>query len=102
MRRFSGGAGGKTFAGFKCNAVVESNFYVGGRGYRTCHLLRMYYLCIMQLSIKEYIEQVKPTNKEGKTLTRQGVLWRINHNLPLPELVKLDKIGKQFVITINH
>lgn len=55
-----------------------------------------------QLTILEYIEQVKPINKkDGKVLTRQGVLWRINEKLSLPDVKSFKKIGKQYVITIH-
>lgn len=55
-----------------------------------------------QLTIIEYRQQVKPVNSKGKVLTRQGILWRINNNIVLPYVNKIDKIGKQFVLTINQ
>lgn len=55
-----------------------------------------------QITIYEYIYKYKPLNKRGKPLTRQGVLWRINKNLGLQYVGKIDMIGKQYVLTIYH
>ncbi len=56
----------------------------------------------MQYSIVDYIKHVQPVGNKGKVITRQGILWRINNALPLPNVVKVDKIGKQFVLTVRH
>lgn len=56
-----------------------------------------------QLNIIQYLQKIKPVNKkDGEILTRQGVLWRINNRLPLPNVKECKKIGKQYVITIHH
>lgn len=55
-----------------------------------------------QLTIVQYIEKVKPLNKkDGNKISRQGVLWRINHQLELPQVIKIEKIGSQYVITVH-
>ena len=46
----------------------------------------------MQLSVKQYADKIG--------LTRQGVLWRINHGISLPEVLKVEKVGKAYVITL--
>lgn len=58
---------------------------------------------MIQLNIIDYIDKIQPINKkDGEVLTRQGVLWRIKHQLHLPDVKRIDKIGKQYVITINE
>ena len=37
----------------------------------------------------------------GIDITRQGVLWRINNNIPLQYVDKIERIGKSYVLTIN-
>lgn len=55
-----------------------------------------------QLTIIDYIKKVQPVNQRDKTvLKRQGVLWRINNNIDLPQVKKIEKIGKQYVLTIH-
>lgn len=48
-----------------------------------------------QLTIIEYLREFQVG------LSRQGVLYRINNNLALPYVVKIEKIGKSYVLTVN-
>lgn len=49
-----------------------------------------------QLTIMEYIKYFE------LDITRQGILWRINHNLPLSYVDKIERIGKSYVFTIKE
>lgn len=51
-----------------------------------------------QLTIIEYIKKYKPTNSKGRILSRQGVLWRINNNLHLPNIQSIKVIGKSYIL----
>lgn len=47
-----------------------------------------------QLTIIQYIEYFT------LDITRQGVLWRINHDLSLPHVSKIERIGRSYVLTV--
>ncbi len=49
----------------------------------------------MQLSIMEYIK------KYELGITRQGVLWRINNGLALDYVTNIERIGRQYVLTVT-
>lgn len=51
-----------------------------------------------QFTIIEYIKKYKPTNSKGRILSRQGVLWRINNNLHLPNIQSIKMIGKSYIL----
>lgn len=48
-----------------------------------------------QLTIIEYIDYFR------LDITRQGVLWRINHSLHLDYVTKIERIGKSYVLTVD-
>lgn len=56
-----------------------------------------------QLTIEGYLFKYSPINsKTGKPYSRQGILWKINKGLSLPDNVKEFKlIGKSYVLTVN-
>ena len=65
--------------------------------YITCHLHSMVLaLPSMQLTIMEYIKHF------DLDITRQGILWRINHSLPLLYVDKIERIGKSYVFTVKE
>jgi len=73
----------------------------GGRN--ACHVdSNALYLHIMrQLTIVQYLKEVQPINqKTNKVFTRQGVLWRIKHNIALDYVSRIDQIGELWVLTI--
>jgi hypothetical protein len=49
----------------------------------------------MQLSIMEYIKRYQ------LDITRQGVLWRINKGLALDYVTDIERIGRQYVLTVT-
>ena len=49
----------------------------------------------MQLTIIQYIYRF------NLCITRRGVLWRIDHNIPLDFVIKIERIGRSYVLTVN-
>lgn len=49
-----------------------------------------------QLTIMQYIEYYQ------LDISRQGILWRINHDLPLLYVDKVERIGRSYVLTVKE
>jgi hypothetical protein len=60
-----------------------------------------------QISVLEYAEKISPDyfRKNRKypdtPLTRHAIMYRIRNNMPLPEVVKYNRVGKVHVLTVN-
>lgn len=37
----------------------------------------------------------------GIDLSRQGVLWRINKGISLDHVIKIERIGHSYILTVN-
>ena len=61
---------------------------------------------IKQISVLEYSKKINPTyfrqNRKypDSPLTRHSIMYRIRNNMPLPEVLKYDRIGKVHVLTV--
>ena len=59
-----------------------------------------------QISVLEYSKKINPTyfrqNRKypDSPLTRHSIMYRIRNNMPLPEVLKYDRIGKVHVLTV--
>jgi len=60
-----------------------------------------------QISVLEYANKINPDyfRKNRKypdtPLTRHAIMYRIKHNMALPEVIKYNKVGKVHVLTVN-
>jgi len=60
-----------------------------------------------QISVLEYANKINPDyfRKNRKypdtPLTRHAIMYRIKHNMTLPEVIKYNKVGKVHVLTVN-
>ena len=59
-----------------------------------------------QISVTEYAGKVDPSlfrsnrKNPNASLTQQAIKYRIKNGMPLPEVVKYNRIGKIHVITV--
>lgn len=60
------------------------------------------------MNLKEYAdvfpkEEVtsRTGSREGQGVTRQAILNRINNNLPLPNVVKYELVGRQYILHVE-
>jgi hypothetical protein len=59
-----------------------------------------------QISVLEYSKKINPTyfrqNRKypDSPLTRHSIMYRIRNDMPLPEVLKYDRIGKVHVLTV--
>ena len=60
-----------------------------------------------QISVLEYASKVDPqefrSNRKypDATITVQAIKYRIKNGLPLPEVIKYNRVGKVHVLTVN-
>jgi len=40
-------------------------------------------------------------SRDGEGVSRQAILYRINKNLPLPNVSKVEKVGRQFILHVK-
>ena len=40
-------------------------------------------------------------SRDGTGVTRQAILYRLNKGLPLPNVVKSELVGRQFILTVK-
>jgi hypothetical protein len=63
---------------------------------------------IKQISVLEYAEKINPNyfRKNRKypnmPLTRHAIMYRIRNNMPLPEVIKYNRVGKVHVLSVKH
>ena len=63
---------------------------------------------IKQISVLEYAEKINPNyfrknRKDPDTpLTRHAIMYRIRNNMPLPEVIKYNRVGKVHVLSVKH
>jgi hypothetical protein len=61
---------------------------------------------IKQISLMEYAQKVHPTHFRAnrkfpnQQITQQAIKYRIKKGLPLPEVIKYDRVGKIHVLTV--
>lgn len=61
-----------------------------------------------QISVLEYSKKISPHHfrKNRKfpdaPLTRHAIMYRIKHNMTLPEVLKYNRVGKVHVLTVNQ
>lgn len=61
-----------------------------------------------QISVLEYSQKINPNyfrknRKHPETpLTRHAIMYRIRNNMPLPEVLKYNRIGKVHVLMVNE
>jgi hypothetical protein len=61
-----------------------------------------------QISVLEYSKKINPNyfRKNRKypeaSLTRHAIMYRIRNNMPLPEVIKYNRIGKVHVLMVNE
>ena len=61
-----------------------------------------------QISVLEYATKINPdyfrkNRKYPNTpLTRHAIMYRIKHDMPLPEVIKYNRVGKVHVLTVNN
>ncbi len=61
-----------------------------------------------QISVKEYAAKVNPNEFRANRkypddpITKQAVKYRIKHGMPLPNVIKYNKIGTIHVLTVNE
>lgn len=60
----------------------------------------------MQVSVKEYVRYytsvgVRVTKPIGSRVTTAAITWRIRKGLDLPGVVKVDRIGSQYVLLLD-
>jgi len=59
-----------------------------------------------QISLMEYSQKINPSHFRAnrkfpnQQITQQAVKYRIKNGMPLPEVVKYNRIGKIHVITV--
>jgi len=59
-----------------------------------------------QISLMEYSQKINPTHFRAnrkfpnQQITQQAIKYRIKNGLPLPEVVKYNRVGKIHVITV--
>jgi len=60
-----------------------------------------------QISVLEYAKKIDPNyfrkNRKDLTapLTRHAIMYRIKNNLPLPEVIKYNRVGKVHVLMVK-
>ena len=60
-----------------------------------------------QISVLEYAQKINPVyfRKNRKypnmPITRHTIMYRIKNNMPLPEVVKYDRVGKVHVLSVK-
>jgi hypothetical protein len=60
-----------------------------------------------QISLKEYADKINPehfrANRKNLTapMTQQAIKYRIKNNMPLPEVLKYNRVGKVHVLTVD-
>lgn len=61
---------------------------------------------IKQISLMEYSQKINPSHFRAnrkfpnQQITQQAIKYRIKNGMPLPEVVKYNRIGKIHVITV--
>ena len=61
---------------------------------------------IKQISLMEYSQKINPSHFRAnrkfpnQQITKQAIKYRIKNGMPLPEVVKYNRIGKIHVITV--
>ena len=61
---------------------------------------------IKQISLMEYSQKINPSHFRAnrkfpnQQITQQAIKYRIKNGLPLPEVVKYNRVGKIHVITV--
>jgi hypothetical protein len=59
-----------------------------------------------QISLMEYSQKINPTHFRAnrkfpnQQITQQAIKYRIKNGLPLPEVVKYNRVGKIHIITV--
>lgn len=60
-----------------------------------------------QISVLEYASKINPEffRKNRKypdaPMTRHAIMYRIKNNMPLPEVLKYNRVGKVHVLTVD-
>lgn len=63
---------------------------------------------IKQISVKEYAEKINPEHFRANRkypdlpMTQQAIKYRIKNNMPLPEVIKYNRVGKVHVLSVRH
>lgn len=61
---------------------------------------------VKQISLMEYSQKINPSHFRAnrkfpnQQITQQAIKYRIKNGLPLPEVVKYNRVGKIHVITV--
>ena len=61
---------------------------------------------VKQISLIEYSQKINPSHFRAnrkfpnQQITQQAIKYRIKNRLPLPEVVKYNRVGKIHVITV--
>lgn len=61
---------------------------------------------VKQISLMEYSQKINPTHFRAnrkfpnQQITQQAIKYRIKNGMPLPEVVKYNRVGKIHVITV--
>ena len=61
---------------------------------------------VKQISLMEYSQKIDPSHFRAnrkfpnQQITQQAIKYRIKNGMPLPEVVKYNRIGKIHVITV--
>ena len=59
-----------------------------------------------QISLMEYAEKINPSHFRAnrkypnEKITQQAIKYRVKNGLPLPEVIKYNKVGKIHVLTV--
>jgi hypothetical protein len=62
---------------------------------------------IKQISVLEYAQKINPAyfRKNRKypnmPVTRHTIMYRIKNNMPLPEVIKYNRVGKVHVLSVK-
>jgi|GEM_PF-1724450 hypothetical protein len=61
---------------------------------------------VKQISLMEYSQKINPSHFRAnrkfpnQQITQQAIKYRIKNGMPLPEVVKYNRVGKIHVITV--
>ena len=61
---------------------------------------------VKQISLMEYSQKINPSHFRAnrkfpnQQITQQAIKYRIKNGLPLPEVVKYNRVGKIHIITV--
>lgn len=60
-----------------------------------------------QISVLEYAQKINPAyfrqNRKypNMPITRHTIMYRIKHNMPLPEVIKYNRVGKVHILSVK-